>query len=90
MSQIEDLLKTFLAYFKFSPKKRLEFVRLVELMETKGLKLLKNVKSCWVYTVEPLIQILQEYRVLLVKMKANNDIKSNAHILIDRYNVFFV
>lgn len=69
MSQIEDLLKTFLAYFKFSPKKHLEFVRLIELMETKGLKFLKNVKSCWVYTIEPLIQILQEYRVLLIKMK---------------------
>jgi hypothetical protein len=26
----------------------LEFTKLIELMETKGVKILKNVKTCWI------------------------------------------
>ena len=35
-------------------KMHLEFVKLVEVMETKGLKLLKNVQTCWMLLLEPL------------------------------------
>lgn len=45
MSQNKGLLKFAHAYFKFSPNRHLEFVRLAELMETKRLKLLKIVKT---------------------------------------------
>ena len=72
MNRIEGLLKSSHAYFKHSPKRHLEFVKLAELMETKGLKLLKNVKTRWVSLIEPLRRILQEYRVLLAKMKADS------------------
>ena len=72
MSRIEGLLKSSHAYFKHSPKRHLEFVKLVELMETKGLKLLKNVKIRWVSLIEPLRRILQEYKVFLAKMKADS------------------
>jgi hypothetical protein len=47
MNRIEGLLKSSHAYFKHSPKRHLEFVKLAELMETKGLKLLKNVKTIY-------------------------------------------
>jgi hypothetical protein len=72
MNHIEGLLKSSHAYFKHSPKRHLEFVKLAELMETKGLKLLKNVKTRWVSLIEPLRRILQKYRVLLAKMKVDN------------------
>ena len=72
MNRIEDLLKSSHAYFKHSPKWHLEFVKLAKLMETKGLKLLKNVKTRWVSLIEPLRRILQDYRVPLAKMKADN------------------
>ena len=72
MNRIEGLLKSSHAYFKHSPKRHLEFVKLAELMDTKGLKLLKNVKTRWVSLIEPLRRILQEYRVLLAKMKADS------------------
>jgi hypothetical protein len=72
MNRIEGLLASSHAYFKHSPKRHLEFMKLAELMETKGLKLLKNVKTRWVSLIEPLRRILQEYRVLLAKMKADS------------------
>ena len=64
-----------MAYFKHSPKSHLEFVKLVDVMETKGLKLLTNMKTRWVSLIEPLRHIIQEYRVLLAKMKADIDSK---------------
>ena len=78
MSRIEGLLKSSHAYFKHSPKRHLEFVKLAKLMETKGLKLLKNVKTRWVSLIEPLRCILQEYIVLLAKMKVDNVLKEKS------------
>ena len=52
MSRIEGLLKSSHAYFKHSPKKHLEFVKLAKLMETMGLKLLKNMKTRWVSLID--------------------------------------
>jgi hypothetical protein len=78
MSRIEGLLKSSHAYFKHSPKRHLEFVKLADLMETKGLKLLKHVKTRWVSLIEPLRRIIQEYRVLIAKMKADNDSKEKS------------
>ena len=48
MSHIEGLLKSSHVYFKHSQKRHLEFIKLVELLETKGLKLLRSVKTKWV------------------------------------------
>lgn len=42
MSLIEGLLNSLRAYFKHSPKIHHEFIKFVELMKTKGLKLLKD------------------------------------------------
>ena len=78
MSRIEGLLKSSHAYFKHSPKRHLEFVKLADLMETKGLKLLKHVKTIWVSLIEPLRRIIQEYRVLIAKMKADSDSKEKS------------
>jgi hypothetical protein len=44
LNQIEDLLQTLHSYFARSPKRHLEFVKLVEVMETKELKILRQVK----------------------------------------------
>jgi hypothetical protein len=78
MSHIEGLLKNSHAYFKHSPKRHLEFVKLADVMETKGLKLLKNVKTRWVSLIEPLRSVIQEFRVLLAKMKVESDSKEKS------------
>jgi len=45
VSIIKDLLQSCHAYFAHSPKRHFEFTKLINMMETKGLKMLKNVKT---------------------------------------------
>jgi hypothetical protein len=58
MNSIEDLLQTCHSYFAHSPKRHLEFNKLIEMMETKGLKMFKNVKTLWISLLEPQKKIL--------------------------------
>ena len=58
ISDIEDLVKVVHAYFAHSPKKYNEFHSLALLMETKGLKLLKNVCTCWCSLIAPLRHVV--------------------------------
>jgi hypothetical protein len=44
-NRIEGLLSTLYNYFCKNFKRHLEFTKLVEVMETKGAKILKNVKT---------------------------------------------
>jgi len=45
MNSIEDMLQTCHSYFAHNPNRHLEFIKLIEMMETKGLKIFKNVKT---------------------------------------------
>jgi hypothetical protein len=45
VNRIEGLLQTLYNYFSKNPKRHLKFTKLVEVMETKGAKNLKNVKT---------------------------------------------
>jgi hypothetical protein len=42
---MEPLFQSLYQYFCKSPKRHLEFTKLVNIMETKALKLLRNVKT---------------------------------------------
>ncbi len=44
VSSIKDLPQCCHAYFVHSPNKHFEFIKLINMMETKGFKMLKNVK----------------------------------------------
>jgi hypothetical protein len=44
ISSIKDLLQSCHAYFAHNPKRYFEFTKLTDMMETKGLKMFKNVK----------------------------------------------
>ena len=68
VSKGESLLSALHAYFSKSPKKSLEFSKLAEIMETKGLKILKHCKTRWVGMLAPLKRVLSEWRLLIVKM----------------------
>jgi len=67
-SDIEKVLSIMHAYFCKSPKCFSEFKSLTELIETKGLKMLRNVQIRWVNLIEPLRRLLSEYRTLIYKM----------------------
>jgi hypothetical protein len=66
--RIESLLQCIYVYFSHSPKRHLEFAKLVEIMETKGNKLLQNMKYSWISMLSPLKHVLFEYHTLLMKM----------------------
>ena len=68
VSKGEFLLSALHTYFSKSPKKCLEFSKLAEIMETKGLKILKHCKTRWVGILAALKRVLSEWRLLIVKM----------------------
>jgi hypothetical protein len=73
MESIEALLLHSHSYFAHSPKKVSELRTLAQLMETKGLKLLKNVKTRWISCHLPIRSLLFEWKSLMAKMWADRD-----------------
>jgi hypothetical protein len=65
MNRIEDLLQSLHTYFARSSKWHLEFVKLAEVLETKSLKILRQVKTRWLSMMSPAIQVMNEYRTLV-------------------------
>jgi hypothetical protein len=55
-------------YFSFSLKRYLEHGTFVKLLETKGLKLLRNLKIKWISMLSLMKQVLAEYKIIMVKM----------------------
>lgn len=83
VARTEVLLQKTHEYFCKSPKRHLEFTKLAEIMETKGRKILKHVKTRWCSMLLPAQRILSEYRTLVVKMTLYEDKKSPAKALLD-------
>jgi hypothetical protein len=55
VSRIEELLASVYAFF-------------AEVMQSKGLKILKNITTWWISMLAPTVRVMNEYKVLLVKM----------------------
>jgi hypothetical protein len=68
MSTAEDVLQTSHAYFAHSPNRVTKFRTLALLMETKGLKLLKNVKTRWISCHAPMRRLILEWKPIMAKM----------------------
>jgi len=41
-------------------------------MQAKGVKILKNVQTSWISMLSPAVRVMNEYRVLLVKMSVDS------------------
>jgi hypothetical protein len=81
LEKIEAMLGNLYGYFCKSPKKHIEFVKLTEIMETKGLKILRNIKTQWISMLGPFVRVMNEYRTLLVKMLQDTQLKNaKAHV----------
>jgi hypothetical protein len=68
VSKVEGLLASLYLYFSGHPKQCVELAKLASIMETKGLKMLKAVKTRWIDMLSPSKRVLSKYRPLLVKM----------------------
>jgi hypothetical protein len=75
VARIETLLAALHMYFSKSPKLHLELQKLVELLESKGRKILQNVKMRWISILSPLKRVLSKYRTFLVKMYSDHLVK---------------
>jgi hypothetical protein len=54
----------------------MEFLKLAEVMETKGLKILRNIKTRWISMLGPSVRVMNEYHTLLVKMLQDSQLKN--------------
>jgi hypothetical protein len=66
--KIEMLLQSMYVYLTHSPKRHMEFTKFIEILETKGRKILHNVKIRWISMLAPAKHVLQEYKTFVVKM----------------------
>jgi hypothetical protein len=65
---IEELMRLSHAYFAHSLKKYNEYKSFGQTIDTKGLKLLKNVTTRWLSLLSPMRRVLSKYRMILGKM----------------------
>jgi hypothetical protein len=68
VSRLERLFQSMYLYFCRSNKRHAELQKLVDLMETKRNKMLKNIETCWISMRSPAKRIMSEYMSLMVKM----------------------
>jgi hypothetical protein len=78
VSKVESLLVGMYNHFAHNPKQHLEFCKLSKILESKGNKLLKKIKTQWISMLSPCKRIFAEYKLLVVKMHENNDHIENA------------
>jgi len=87
VSKLEGMLQTTYTYLSFSLKRHLEQCDFAKLLETKGLKLLCNVKIRWISMLSLAKWVLLEYRFLVVRMNDDMHImvttKTNMQYLCD-------
>jgi len=69
---IESFLQCLYFYFSHSPKKHLEFIKILKLMATKENKIFQNVKTRWILMLSLAKKVMTRYRILFVKMALNN------------------
>jgi len=69
-------------YFSHSPKRHLEFQRFFQTLETKGNKILKNVKTRWMSITDPLKRIMVEYCPLFRIMQVDYFIVHVANVFL--------
>jgi len=83
VGKLEGLLQITHTYFSSSLKRHLEHGILTKLFETKGLKLLCNVKTRWIFMLSHAKRVLARYKTLMPKMHDDLHItvpiKTNLH-----------
>jgi len=82
---IEGLLQTLYNYFSKSLKRNLEYTKLTKLMETNRAKILKNVKTHWIYMLSLAQCVMVEYKILLMKMALDDPINEKTKANFDLF-----
>ncbi len=75
IARLKSFMINLYGYFSHSPKRHLEFQRLVHTLETTMNKNFKMVKTKWMSMLEPLKMIMVEYHPLLDVMQQDSNTK---------------
>jgi hypothetical protein len=68
---VEELMRVSYAYFSHSPKKYNEYKNFASTIDTKGLKVIKNVTTRWLSLLEPMKRLMSEFQTILGKMEVD-------------------
>lgn len=79
LANIENLLHTLYNYFARSPKRHLEFVKMSNVRQTKGLNIIRNAKTSWLSMLLPLKRVMHVFRTLVHKMHGKTLDTSTTH-----------
>ncbi len=60
--------------FSHSPKWHFEFLKFAYILDTKGNKIIKDVKTTWMSMLEPFKTILEKYHLLFVVMQVDSNL----------------
>jgi hypothetical protein len=75
------MLQSLYTFFVHSPKKHLGFTELAQILQTKGNKILCNVKTRWISMLNPTRCVMSKYKMLMLKM-----VKYNMEVVIAKSN----
>jgi hypothetical protein len=82
--RIKELLQNLCSFFSHSPKQNQELVDLVNVVETMGQRILRNVKIGWISYLEPVKRVMS-YKALILKMHLDStslaSAKANLNLL---------
>lgn len=81
VARTEVLVQKIHEYFSKSSKKHLDFTKLADIMETKGRKILKHVRTRWLSLLLPAQRVVSEYQTLVMKMELDNAKETNSKAL---------
>lgn len=81
IANIKNLLHLLHKYFVRSSKYHIEFIKLVDMMCSKGLKINKNVKTRWLSMISPLKRVMSKYRTFVHKLHKDKNDATTTHAL---------
>jgi hypothetical protein len=82
IAKIKGFMLNMYGYFNHSPKRHMQFQILAQTLETKGNKIIKNVKTRWMSILDPLKRIMAKHHPLLEVMQANHSIVHVAKVFL--------
>jgi sulfur relay (sulfurtransferase) DsrF/TusC family protein len=68
MFKIEAMLQSIYTYYSLSPKQHLDRCKLANYLEQKALKIIYNMKTCWILMFSLAKWILIEYKIIAIQM----------------------
>ncbi len=82
---LKSLVQCLYGYFSHNLKRQLEFIWVINIMETKNNENLHNIKTRWIFLLAFMICVLFEYCILFMKMTLNVPI-----IMIPQFNLYLL